>query len=183
MTKRFFDFVFSIFFLFILGVFILFFTLISSFDTNSWGIFAQPRIGQYGKIFIIYKIKTINPKTNRSSKLGLFFRRYRIDEWPQLWNVLIGEMSFVGPRPDIEGYYDRLQGEERKLLELKPGITSEAALKYSNENKILNMQPDPKVYNDTVVFPDKVKMNLDYYYNKTILLDIKIIVKTLIKIL
>jgi lipopolysaccharide/colanic/teichoic acid biosynthesis glycosyltransferase len=90
-------------------------------------------------------------------------------------------MSFVGPRPDIPGYYDKLEGENRKILELKPGLTSEASIKYANEEELLNQQDDPLFYNDTVIFPDKVKMNLEYYYKQSILVDLQIIVKTIFR--
>jgi lipopolysaccharide/colanic/teichoic acid biosynthesis glycosyltransferase len=88
-------------------------------------------------------------------------------------------MSIVGPRPDIEGYYDKLKGEELKILQLKPGITSEASIKYYNEEVILEQQNNPLLYNDTIIFPDKVKMNLEYYYNQNIILDIAIIIRTI----
>lgn len=90
-------------------------------------------------------------------------------------------MSIVGPRPDIEGYYDKLEGEARKILELKPGLTSVASIKYYNEEELLKKQENPREYNDTVIFPDKVKLNLDYYYNNTFLGDLKIIWKTVFK--
>jgi len=104
-----------------------------------------------------------------------------LDELPELWNVLIGDMSFVGPRPDVPGYADKLKGENRKVLELRPGITCEASLKYANEETLLAKQKDPVKYNDEVIFPDKVKMNLTYYYNHNILKDIKIILKTIFR--
>ena len=113
------------------------------------------------------------------SWFGNFIRKTKIDELPQLFNVLIGNMSIVGPRPDVPGYYDRLQGEERKILELKPGFTSLATLKYANEEILLAQQENPLYYNDTILFPDKVKLNLDYYYNHTFFGDLKIIWKTI----
>jgi lipopolysaccharide/colanic/teichoic acid biosynthesis glycosyltransferase len=100
---------------------------------------------------------------------------------PQLWNVLKGDMSFVGPRPDVAGYYDVLQGEAKKILELKPGITSEASLKYKNEEMLLVQQDNPLHYNDTVIFPDKVRLNLAYYYNRSFLGDITIILVTVFR--
>ena len=123
----------------------------------------------------------MHPITGKVSKLGAFLRKYKLDELPQFLNVLKGEMSIVGPRPDIEGYYDKLQGEDRKVLELKPGITCEASIKYYNEEEILELQNDALHYNDTVIFPDKVKMNLNYYYHQSLISDIKIILKTIIK--
>ncbi|MFV8465661.1 sugar transferase [Flavobacterium sp. LB1P62] len=181
MLKRIFDFIFSILGLFFLGLIILLFICIAAFDTNSNGFFLQQRVGQYGKLFTIYKIKSIHEINKSSSNFGLFLRKYKIDELPQLINILKGEMSFVGPRPDIEGYYDKLQGENEKILELKPGLTSEASIKYVNEEEILRLHSDFLQYNDEIIFPDKVKMNLQYYYNKSILLDIKIILKTIFR--
>lgn len=121
----------------------------------------------------------MHPKSKAISKWGRWMRKYKVDEWPQLMNVLKGEMSIVGPRPDIAGYYDRLEGEERKVLELKPGLTSEASIKYAREEELLAMEQDSLQYNDEVLFPDKIKMNLDYYYQQSLFLDIKIIFKTL----
>ena len=179
--KRGFDFVFSIIALVIFLPFILISWLILMFDTKSNGLFFQNRVGQFGKLFTIYKLKTMQEETGNVSKTGCFFRKYKLDELPQFLNVLKGEMSIVGPRPDIEGYYDKLEGDDRKILELKPGITSEASIKYYNEQEILEQQKDALYYNDTNIFPDKVKMNLEYYYNQNLLLDIKIIIKTIFK--
>ncbi|SIQ23504.1 Sugar transferase involved in LPS biosynthesis (colanic, teichoic acid) [Chryseobacterium sp. RU37D] len=156
--------------------------IVASVDTRSNGIFCQKRIGQYGKLFIIYKFKTIRDKDEYCSKTGSVLRKYKLDELPQLFNIIKCEMSFVGPRPDIEGYYDKLQGDDRKVLELKPGITSEASIKYSNEETILKTQNEPLFYNDEVLFPDKVKMNLIYLENMSLSNDIKILAKTIIKI-
>ena len=178
--KRFFDVLFSLFGLLFLGWLILLFWILATSDTKSNGFFFQNRIGQFGKIFRICKLKTIHPKTGIISKLGAFFRKSKLDELPQLWNVFLGDMSFVGPRPDVEGYYDVLEGENRKILELKPGITSLASIKYADEELILSQQANPLLYNDSVIFPDKVKMNLYYYYHHSIMGDFKIIFKTLV---
>ena len=121
----------------------------------------------------------MNDRSKTSSIFGKFVRKYKLDELPQLWNILIGDMSFVGPRPDIPGYYDALEGENRKILELKPGLTSEASIKYRNEEMLLQSVSNPKKYNDETIFPDKVKMNLNYYYNHNLLIDLKIILKTI----
>lgn len=150
----------------------------ASVDVRNNGFFFQKRIGQYGKHFTIYKLQTIHPKTKQISKIGAFLRKTKIDELPQLFNILKGDMSFVGPRPDIPGYYDLLEGENHKILNLKPGITSEASIKYANEEYLLKEMPDPFEYNDKVLFPDKVKMNLEYYYKRSFWLDVKIILKT-----
>lgn len=180
MAKRIFDIAFSFILIVFFGWILLLGFVFASLDTRSNGFFLQKRVGQYGKLFTIYKLKTIHPKTREITAIGGFLRRSKIDELPQLWNVMIGEMSFVGPRPDIPGYYDKLQGEERKILELKPGITSLASIKYKREEEILSKQENPLEYNDTVLFPDKVKMNLDYYYKRSFFGDLKIIAKTII---
>lgn len=180
-TKRIFDILFSLLGLVFFGWLIMLFWLLATFDTESNGFFFQNRIGQFGKIFKIVKLKTINPKTEEITPMGAFLRKYKIDELPQFWNVLIGEMSIVGPRPDILGYYDILEGENRKILELKPGLTSLASIKYANEEEILGLRENPLIYNDTVIFPDKVRMNLDYYYNNSFLGDVKIIIKTVFR--
>lgn len=179
--KRVFDFIVSLIAVVIFLPFIIISWFILMADTRSNGFFFQKRVGQYGNLFTIYKLKTMHQKTGNVTNVGAFFRKYKVDELPQFLNVLKGEMSIVGPRPDIEGYYDKLEGENKKVLELKPGITSEASIKYYNEEEILEQQEDALEYNDTIIFPDKVKMNLDYYYNQNLLLDIKIIIKTIFK--
>jgi lipopolysaccharide/colanic/teichoic acid biosynthesis glycosyltransferase len=150
--------------------------VISAIETSSAGLFLQPRIGRYGKTFTIFKLKTM--KDGRVTSAGKLFRKYKIDELPQLINVITGDMSIVGPRPDVAGYYDHLKGESRKILELRPGLTSLAAIKYRNEEELLAHQSDPKQHNDQVLFPDKVHMNLEYYYKRNFALDCKIIFKT-----
>ena len=178
MIKRFFDILVTLLGLLFFGVPLVFFWLLASIDTSSNGLFVQERIGQFGKPFFIYKLKTMHFSTEKISRLGAFFRKSKIDEFPQFWNILKGDMSFVGYRPDIPGYYDLLQGENRKILELKPGITSEASLKYYNEESILASKENPLQYNDEMIFPDKVSMNLAYYYHRSLLGDIKIIFRT-----
>ena len=117
----------------------------------------------------------------RVTPVGRFIRATSLDELPQLINILKGEMSFVGPRPDVPGYADLLQGSDRKILELKPGITGPASLKYINEEEILAQVDNPQQYNDEIIFPDKIKINLEYYHNRTFWGDIKIIFKTIFR--
>lgn len=162
----------------LMPVFIFFFILIS-IDTQSSGIFAQKRVGQFGHIFTIYKFKSIHASSRRISKLGSFIRRTKIDELPQLFNILKGDMSFVGPRPDVPGYYDLLKGEDREVLWLKPGLTSEASIKYRNEDQWLNSSEDPELLNDQILFPDKVKMNRKYMHKMSLKTDLNIIFKTI----
>lgn len=153
----------------------------ASIDTKSNGLFIQKRIGQFGNPFNIYKLKSMKEVhgIKTISRFGNFIRKTKIDELPQLFNVLIGTMSVVGPRPDVPGYYDKLQGTARKILELKPGLTSPATLKYANEEALLQQQQNPLHYNDTILFPDKVKLNLAYYHTHTFFGDLKIIWQTL----
>ncbi len=153
--------------------------LVASLDTGFPGIFKQERIGRYGKIFIIYKFRTYHSVMHTKSAVGKWMRKYKLDELPQLFNILIGDMSLVGPRPDIPGYYDSLKGNDRLVLELKPGLTSEAGVKFRDEEKILSQQTNSLQYNDEVLFPEKVKMNIDYYHNLSFKNDLKILLRTL----
>lgn len=116
---------------------------------------------------------------NRITSLGAKLRRYKLDELPELWNVLIGDMSFVGPRPDMPEYVEKLTGEEKLILKLRPGITGPATLKYAREEELLASVQDPKKYNDEVLWPDKVRLNLAYYYTRSFFKDIQIIFSTL----
>lgn len=165
-----------------MGWLLLILTIIAYFDSGK-GFFFQIRIGQYGKPFTIYKIRSMHKDTGNISNYGRFIRRFKFDELPQLLNILLGQMSFVGPRPDVPGYYDQLQGEERKILELKPGLCSWTALKYIDEEVMLQQQSDPSKYNDEVIFPDKVKMNLEYYHNRSFKEDLKILLATIAHII
>lgn len=152
--------------------------IVTSYDTGFPGIFIQKRVGRNAVLFDIYKFRTIHPKTSTKSAIGNWMRKTKLDELPQLFNILKGDMSLIGPRPDIPGYYDKLEGEERLILQLKPGLISEAGIKYSKEEELLNMQENPLQYNDKVLFPDKVKMNLQYYYDLSFKNDILILIKT-----
>ena len=118
----------------------------------------------------------------RITKIGTFLRKYKLDELPELWNVLRGDMSLVGPRPDVSGYADKLKGEDRNILKLRPGITGPASLKFTNEEELLSKQGSPEKYNDEIIYPEKVRINLDYYYNHNLWIDIKIIFATTFRI-
>lgn len=153
-------------------------------------IFKQQRVGQYGELFTMYKFCSMTVSHSGSSvsvkgesritPLGAKLRKYKLDELPELWNVLIGDMSFVGPRPDVPGYADKLEGENRRILSLRPGITGPASLKYRNEEELLAEQEDPLKYNDEVLFPDKVKINIEYLDNWSFWNDIQIIIYTVL---
>ena len=188
LIKRSFDIFLSLIGLIILWPVILIAWIIASIETKSNGMFSQIRVGENGKLFKIYKIKTMKDKKgtsvttandSRITKSGKIFRKYKIDELPQLWNVLIGDMSFVGPRPDVPGYADKLEGEDRIILSVKPGITGPASIKYKNEENILASVENPKEYNDKVIWPDKVKINKEYIKNWSLKKDIEYIIKTI----
>lgn len=152
-------------------------------------IFKQKRVGQHGRLFIMYKFRSMTVNHSGSSvsvqgesritPLGAKLRKYKLDELPELWNVLIGDMSFVGPRPDVPGYADKLEGDNRRMLLLKPGITGPASLKYRNEEELLTQQENPQKYNDEVLFPDKVRINIEYLDHWSFWNDIKIIIYTI----
>lgn len=136
-------------------------------------MFTQLRVGRAGRMFKIMKIRTMRdlPTVSttvttaadpRITRLGRLLRRTKVDELPQLVNVLLGQMSFVGPRPDVPGFLDALQGRERLILTLRPGLTGPATLKYRNEEAILSAVADPETYNREVIYPDKVSINLAY---------------------
>lgn len=153
-------------------------------------IFKQTRIGRHGKPFTMYKFRTMTVNHSGSSvsvagesritPLGAVLRKYKIDELPELWNVLKADMSFVGPRPDVPGYADALTGDDREVLLLRPGITGPASLKYRNEEEILAAVENPQIYNDTIIFPDKVRINRYYLHNYSFVSDIKMILCTVL---
>lgn len=155
-------------------------------------IFRQNRSGREGKLFTIYKFRTMTFNHNgnsitvkgeqRITPLGEFLRKYKLDELPELWNILKGDMSFVGPRPDVPEYMIKLVGEERLILKLRPGITSPASIKYYNEEAILASSSEPLKYYNEVIWPEKVRLNLEYFKSRSFFGDIIIIMKTIIKI-
>ena len=153
-------------------------------------IFRQKRVGRNGRLFTMYKFRSMTvghggssvsvAGESRITPLGAKLRHYKLDELPELWNVLIGDMSFVGPRPDVPGYADRLTGNDRRVLELRPGITGPASLKYRDEEELLAGQKDPQRFNDEVIFPDKVKINLYYLNHYSFIKDIQMIFCTVL---
>jgi len=185
MVKRVFDIFFALTGLLLAGWFIVLLFILTCIDTGRNGLFTQKRIGQYGKPFVIYKLRSIAAITPdgkwQITKFGAFMRRYKLDELPQFFNILKGDMSVVGPRPDVPGYYDALQGDDRLVLQLKPGLTGPSNLKYWDEEYDLAAHANPVWYNDMVLFPDKVKINLCYLKKQSFILDMKIIAYTLIK--
>ena len=166
--------------------------------------FRQSRVGKDGKIFQIHKFRTMTnenevssiayPNRARITSFGAKLRRHKLDELPELWDVLIGHMSFVGPRPDVPGYADQLQGEDRVVLKMRPGITGPATLKYRDEEQLIeryvraaiaegDQRPEEVIalqFNDEVIYPDKVRINVDYYKNYSFFKDLSIILKTIL---
>jgi len=163
--------------------------LAARLDTGASGFFRQERVGRYGRPFQMVKIRTMRDDpalhTNvttaadpRITPLGRLLRHSKIDELPQLFNVLIGDMSFVGPRPDVQGFADQLEGEDRLLLSVRPGITGPATLKFRNEERLLDGCDDPERYNREVVYPEKVRLNLEYIRNYRFVDDLVMIWRT-----
>lgn len=166
--------------------------------------FVQKRVGKDGRLFDCHKFRTMTVKHNgstvsvagdsRITPLGAKLRHYKLDELPGLWDVLIGNMSFVGPRPDVPGYADKLTGADRDVLKLRPGITGPATLKYRLEDEMIaeyvaqkhssgdkrEAQEIAVEYNDTVIYPDKVRLNCFYYHHYSFIKDIQMIVCTVL---
>lgn len=153
-------------------------------------LFVQPRVGRNGQLFNCHKFRSMTVGHGGSSvsvagearitPLGAKLRKYKLDELPELWDVLVGNMSFVGPRPDVPGYADKLQGDDRIVLSLRPGITGPATLKYRNEEELLATVKDPIRYNDEVIYPDKVRINRYYAEHYSFCKDIQMIFCTVL---
>ncbi len=188
-VKRIFDLIFSFTGILICILPILILIVIATISTKKFGLFSQHRVGQYATVFTMYKIRTMRLYDDqnfitavndpRVTYVGRFLRSYKLDEIPQLFNVLIGNMSLVGPRPDVIGYADQLKNGDRIILSVRPGITGPATLKYKNEEELLALQKNPKMYNDTVIWKEKVKINKEYIKNWSFLGDLNYIFKTI----
>lgn len=162
----------------------------ASIDTRKWGFFTQERVGRHGKLFKVIKLRTMREigglqttvttaEDLRTTPLGRFFRRTKIDELPQLINVLLGQLSFVGPRPDVPGFADQLSGDDRIILSVRPGITGPATLRFRNEEEILAVQEYAEKYNREVIYPEKVRLNREYVENYSFWRDMRYIWRTL----
>ena len=211
MVKSLLDKLFSVFgLLFLSPIFAIVAILIKLRMPDGPVIFKQDRVGKKGKIFKIYKSRTMEMDHGGSSvsvrgdshitSLGRKLRRFKLDELPQLWNILKGDMSLVGPRPDVPGYADALVGEDREMLLLRPGVTGPASLKYRDEEELLakvnkELSEGKEIldgkglpvrtvleYNDRVIFPDKVRLNRYYLHHQSIWLDLKLIVATVLRL-
>ncbi len=195
MSKRLFDIFFS---LFVLGCFLPIGIVISVFIFfgSKGGVFyMQERIGKAGKSFGLYKFRTMRPDSDvlgqltvgmrdpRITKVGYFLRKYKLDEFPQFLNVLKGEMSIVGPRPEVKKYVDLYTSEQRAILDVKPGITDYASIEYFDENRILGKSSDPESTYIHEIMPAKIQLNKKYLANPTFFHDLKIIGLTIQKVI
>lgn len=189
--KRLFDLMFSIMgLLVLLPVFIVIAIGIKSTSKGSI-LYKQIRVGKNNKEFKIHKFRTmfldadkfglltVGKKDKRVTAIGYYLRKYKLDELPQLLNVFLGDMSFVGPRPEVRKYVDLYNIEQLKVLNIKPGITDLASIEFRNENELLSNQKDPENYYITVIMPKKIKINLEYNQSRTLLRDIQVIFKTI----
>ena len=165
--------------IFTVPIFIL--VIISTIVHQEFGVFFQKRVGKNAKVFTIYKIKSmIFKKEPLITSFGNFIRKTKLDELLQVFNVFFGQMSIVGPRPDILGYADKLKGEDKIILSVKPGLTSLAALKFAKEEQLIKRQNNPLAYNDLVLWPQKVALNKQYITNWSLFNDFKVIGKTIL---
>ena len=171
--KRLFDFIAALAGLVVLSPLMLVLAVLVRATSPGPALFIQERVGRHGRVFRCAKFRTMGTGAQaqgtvttaadaRVTPLGRWLRRWKLDELPQLWNVLAGRMSFVGPRPDVPGYADRLQGDDRRILELRPGITGLATLLFRDEERLLALAKNPQAFNDAVVYPEKVRLNREY---------------------
>ena len=191
MVKRLFDIIFSLIGLVFLAPFLILITIIIKADSKGPVFYIQKRVGKGNKDFRLFKFRsmridsdisgllTVGNKDPRITSSGYYLRKYKLDEIPQLYNVLKGEMSFVGPRPEVRKYVELYNEYQMKVLEVKPGITDLASIKYRNENEILADSDDPEGLYTNEIMPDKIKINLEYISDRSLLKDIRIIIKTL----
>ena len=177
---RFFDLIFSIMGLVILSPLFIVLYLLIRIESKGGGFYSQERIGKNGKPFKLFKFRsmrigsdkkgliTIGEKDNRITKTGFILRKYKLDELPQLWNVFIGDMSLVGPRPEVKKYTDLYTEEQKQVLQVRPGITDWASIKYVDENKILGESKDPDDAYVNLIMPNKIKLNMVYIQHQTL---------------
>jgi lipopolysaccharide/colanic/teichoic acid biosynthesis glycosyltransferase len=191
MVKRSFDIFFSALGLLLLGPLFLVISFVIILDDGYPVFFRQQRVGQFGKTFFILKFRTMKNNNNgplitrsgdkRITKMGQILRRHKLDELPQLFNVLCGEMSFVGPRPEVIKYVKMLKEDQLKILNYKPGITSPASIKYRNEDVLLSESTSWEELYVSKIMPDKIKINLSYLDKANLLSDVNVIIKTIMR--
>lgn len=189
--KRLFDIVCSFFGLVFLSWLFVFVALWVGLSSKGGVFYRQRRVGRCNRDFTIYKFRsmrvnsdrqgllTIGGRDGRITKAGVFIRKYKLDELPQLFNVLRGDMSFVGPRPEVRKYVELYTEEQKKVLTVRPGITSLSSIKYRNENEILSRSDNPEQYYIDVIMQDKLEIELDYLEQRSLLTDIKVIFQTI----
>lgn len=189
--KRLFDIVCSFFGLVFLSWLFVFVALWVDLSSRGGVFYRQRRVGRCNRDFTIYKFRsmrvnsdrqgllTIGGRDGRITKAGVFIRKYKLDELPQLFNVLRGDMSFVGPRPEVRKYVELYTEEQKKVLTVRPGITSLSSIKYRNENEILSRSDNPEQYYIDVIMQDKLAIELDYLEQRSLLTDIKVIFQTI----
>ena len=189
LVKRSFDLCVSIPGLMLVSPIVLVGWLAAAISTRSNGFFIQKRVGKNGKLFPLIKLRSMRQiagldstvttsSDSRITATGAVLRKFKVDELPQLINVILGHMSLVGPRPDVEGYADQLQGEDRLVLSVRPGVTGPASIRFRREEEILAKVDDPEQYNRHVIWPEKVRLNLDYIRNYSLSRDIQYILQT-----
>lgn len=186
LLKLTFDLLLAVMLLIPVSLLLLVLLIICAIETRSNGLYRQLRVGQYGANFYMYKLRTLKNEPHylgrleqSATRVGKWMRARRLDELPQLYHVISGQMSFVGPRPDVPGFADKLEGTDRIILSVKPGITGPATLKYKDEEQLLALQDDPETYNRTIIWPDKVKINKNYVENWSFYLDLGCLIKSL----
>ena len=189
--KRLFDIVCSFFGLVFLSWLFVFVALWVGLSSRGGVFYRQRSVGRCNRDFTIYKFRsmrvnsdrqgllTIGGRDGRITKAGVFIRKYKLDELPQLFNVLRGDMSFVGPRPEVRKYVELYTEEQKKVLTVRPGITSLSSIKYRNENEILSRSDNPEQYYIDVIMQDKLAIELDYLEQRSLLTDIKVIFQTI----
>lgn len=192
--KRIFDILLSLFGLVVLLPFFLIIACWIAIDSNGGVFYKQQRIGRYGRPFYLLKFRTMRPdadkaglltvgkRDSRVTNIGYYLRKYKLDEFPQLVNVLKGDMSLVGPRPEVKRYVDQYTDEQRRVLNVRPGITDYASIKYIKESELLGQSADPEKTYVEEIMPEKVRINLQYVDSHGIVTDVKIILLTLLKI-
>lgn len=195
MTKRIFDLLFSFIGLMVLSPLLFVIGLLVITDSRGGVLYLQNRVGKGNKNFNLYKFRTmyndsdkkglltVGNRDSRITRIGYFLRKYKLDELPQLINVLIGNMSFVGPRPEVRKYVNLYNNEQLKVLKVKPGITDYASIEFRNENELLNMAENPEDFYVNYIMPQKLNINLQYLQNNSLVKDISIIITTLYTII
>jgi len=195
MLKRLFDILFSIIGLALIFPVLFLISILIKLDSKGPVFFVQGRVGKHNKDFNIYKFRTMEIESakkgnltlgnddSRVTKIGYFLRRYKIDELPQLINIIKGDMSFVGPRPELRYYVNFYKEEDLEIFKIRPGITGLASLKYRNEVELLKKAKDPEAFFIKTIIPDKLKYNKEYISKKSILFDLKLIGLTIIKVI